>query len=302
VTVDGPPAVERRERSGRDERWCLADEREFLLRSLHDADREHSAGDLTDEDHAVLVARDSARLAEVEAELAALAPEPSSVSAPAPVSAPAAGQPVAPGRAPLPLWRRVAIVAACLLIAAGVGILVAHYVQARQPGEPSSGSISLTQAQLIEQQLAEAQAQNNDGNAKAALVLYDKVLSEDPANPAALAFAGYLQWDIGSSAHVASLVRIGRAEIVTSVKDSPSYYEAHLFYGLVLENQDHNDSAAVAQFNDFLADGPPSAELPQVAPLVAGAYRGAGDPVPAALVGGSTGSTGTTGTTGSSAP
>ena len=57
-----------------DERWHLRDERDFLQRSLADAEREHDAGDLSDEDHAVLVARDSARLTEVEAELAALGP------------------------------------------------------------------------------------------------------------------------------------------------------------------------------------------------------------------------------------
>ncbi len=62
--------------------------------------------------------------------------------------------------------------------------------------------------------------------------------------------------------------RIGRAEIQTAVNDSPSYYQAHLFYGLVLENQDHNHAGAVAQFNEFLADGAPAAELAQVAPLV----------------------------------
>ena len=131
---------------------------------------------------------------------------------------------------------------------------------------------------------------NNQGQTKAALELYNEVLTEDPSNPAALAYAGYLQWNIGSAAHVAELVRIGRAEIETSVKDSPTYYEGHLFYGLVLENQDHDNRAAVIQFNDFLADGPPSAELPQVAPLVAGAYKATGEPVPAAFSSGSTGS------------
>ena len=80
-------------------------------------------------------------------------------------------------------------------------------------------------------------------------------------------------------------MRIGRAEIETSVKDSPTYYEGHLFYGLVLENQDHDNAAAVTQFNDFLADGPPAAELPQVAPLVAGAYKATGAPVPAGVLG-----------------
>ncbi len=141
----------------------------------------------------------------------------------------------------------------------------------------------MSQAQLIEQQLAQASTLNNKGSTKAALVLYDKVLSEDPSNPVALASAGFLQWNVGTTAHVASLVRVGRAEIETAIKDSPTYYQAHLFYGLVLENQDHNHAAAVAQFNDFLADDPPAAELPQAAPLVAPAYQAAGLPLPAAV-------------------
>ncbi len=109
MTVDG--SVERRDRSQRDERWYLSDERDFLRRSLADADREHEAGDLSDEDHSVLVARDSARLAEVEAELAALGPEPA-------VPEPAETAPGPAGR-PLSAWRVIGIVASCLLIAAG---------------------------------------------------------------------------------------------------------------------------------------------------------------------------------------
>jgi hypothetical protein len=275
VTVDGSHRVAGHEASGRDDRWYLTDEREFLRRSLEDADREHEAGDLSDEDHAVLVTRDSTRLVEVEAELATLDPSPS----PAEGRGPAA----VPERAPMPWWRRLANTGACGLIAVGVVILVVHYVQARQPGQASSGSVSVSQAQHIEQQLQEALAANNKGDTGGALLLYDAVLSEDPSNPAALAAAGYLQWNLGSAKHVASLVRIGRAEIETSVRDSPSYYQAHLFYGLVLENQDHNDAAAVTQFNDFLADGPPSAELPQVVALVTPAYRNAGRPVPSAF-------------------
>jgi len=282
VTVEGSPLAEARDRSPRDERWYLTDERDFLHRSLDDADREHEASDLSDDDYAVLVARDSARLAEVEAELAALGPAPSAPEAPERVTG--------PERPPLPRWRRIGIVASCLLIAAGAVILVVHFVQARQPGQSSSGGVTLSQAQTIEQQLRQALTLNNQGQTKAALELYNEVLTEDPSNPAALAYAGYLQWNIGSAAHVAELVRIGRAEIETSVKDSPTYYEGHLFYGLVLENQDHDNRAAVIQFNDFLADGPPAAELPQVAPLVAGAYKATGQPVPAVFSTGSTGS------------
>jgi hypothetical protein len=274
VTVDGSPRAERRGAPDRDERWYLADERDFLRRSLADAEQEHRAGDLSDDDHAVLVARDTARLAEVEAELDALGPVP---------AAAASQSDDPPERRPLPLWRRVGIGVACLLIASGVVILVVHYAQARQPGQASSGSVTLSEAQQITQQLTQAQTQNNQGNTKGALELYNKVLSEDPSNPAALAYAGYLQWDVGSSAHVPSLVKIGRAEIQKSVQESPTFYQSHLFLGLVLLNQDHNAAAAVMQFNDFLADAPPAAELPQVAPLVVSAYQGAGDPLPTAF-------------------
>ena len=220
------------------------------------------------EDHALSGGTRPARLAEVEGELAAL--DVASVAASVRPSAGARrtgrSQPAQSEHAPMPLWRRLGIVGACLLIAVGAVILVVHFVQARQPGQASSGSVTLSQAQLIEQQLGQANTLDQQGSTKAALELYDKVLSEDPSNPAALAYAGFLQWNVGRTAQVASLVRIGRAEIETAVKDSPTYFQGHLFYGLVLENQDHNDAAAVAQFNDFLDDAPPAAELPQAAP------------------------------------
>ena len=310
MSLDESPRTEPRDREPRDERWYLTDEREFLQRSLADADREREAGDLSSEDHALLVARDQSRLAEVEGELAALdavtsdaatsdaATSDAATSDPA-KSDPAKSDPAVAGRAggaesaqseraPMPLWRRLGIAGACLLIAAGAVILVTHFVQARQPGQASSGSVTVSQAQLIVQQLAQANALDQQGSNKAALELYNKVLSEDPSNPAALAYAGFLQWNVGRTAQVPSLVRIGRAEIETSVKDSPTYFQGHLFDGLVLANQDGNDVAAVAQFNDFLADGPPAAELPQAAPLVSGAYKAAGVPLPSQFSAGST--------------
>jgi tetratricopeptide (TPR) repeat protein len=268
---------EREQREERDERWYLSDERDFLRRSLEDADREKEAGDLSEEDHALLTARDAARLAEVEAALAALGP----VTPPEPGGG---GEPS--GRRSVPLWRRVGIVAACLLIVTGVVVLVVHSVQGRQPGQFSSGSVTLSQAEQIAEQLSQALTLNNQGNQEGALQLYDKVLSEDPSNPAALAYAGFIQWNVGSGAHVASLTRIGRAEVAKAVHVAPSYYEGHLFLGLILENQDHDNAGAVTQFDDFLADSPPATELPQVAPLVDGAYQAAGVPVPAALASG----------------
>ena len=288
MRVDQRQPVDESVRDGRndplDAHWHLEDERAFLRRSLEDADRELESGDLSADDHAVLVARDAARLAEVEAELAALVPDPRQPAAEEAASDP----PETKDYRPMPVWRRVGIVASCLLIALGAVILVVHFVQARQPGQTSSGTVTLSQAQLIEQQLQQALVLNNQGQTKQALVLYDRVLSEDPSNPAALAYAGWLQWNIGTSAHVSSLQRVGRAEIERAVHVAPSYDQGHLFDGLVLENEDHNDASAVSQFNDFLADGPPAAELSQVASLVAPAYQGAGQPLPSPFSGGTT--------------
>jgi len=294
MSIDESPATNRPSRAPGDERWYLTDERDFLQRSLADADREREAGDLSDEDHAVLVARDRARLAEVELDLAALDAD-AEADAGARAQAGPAGFPAVggtdsaqPERPPMALWRKLGIVAACLLIAFGAVTLVVHFVQARQPGQASSGSVTVSQAQLIEQQLAQASTLNGKGSTKAALVLYDKVLTEDPSNPNALANAGFIQWNVGSTAQVASLIRVGRAEIQTAINDSPSYAQAHLYDGLVLENQDHNHAAAVAQFNEFLADDPPPAELPEALPLVRGAYKAAGVPVPAQFSRGTT--------------
>jgi tetratricopeptide (TPR) repeat protein len=267
-----------------DERWFLTDQREFLERSLDDAAREREAGDLSDEDYAVLRARDSARLAEVEAELAALGP----VSTPAQsgeVEDPGHAEPggaleAGATRAPMAPWRKVGVVVSCLLILLGVGLLLNHVLQPAQAGQPLSGSITQSRQQLIAQQLNQALAANNSGDVGTALSLYDKVLTEAPSNANALAYAGYLQWSIGAKSHVANLVKIGRAEIEKALQVAPTNYEAHLFDGLVLANQDHDYAAAVAQFNAYLADNPPIGQLPQAAADAAPSYKAVGQALP----------------------
>jgi len=281
-----------------DERWYLADQQDFLRRSLDDARREHEAGDLSDEDYDVLVIRDSSRLAEVEAELAVLAPERGEPSEPDAVAAASsdAGASDAGGaaRRPMATWRKVGIGASCLLIAFGLAILVVHFVQARQPGQASSGGITVSQAQQIEQQLAGAAslaAAGGSKNDQDALAVYNDVLSVDPSNPAALAGAGWLMWNLGTVAHVAGYTEDGRSEVTRAVHVAPTYYQGHLYLGLILANQDHDNAAAVVQFDEFLADHPPAEELPVVAPDVDPAYLAAGKPVPAPLAASSTSTT-----------
>jgi cytochrome c-type biogenesis protein CcmH/NrfG len=263
---------------GDSDRWHLDDEREFLRRSLEDAEREHAAGDLSDQDLAALVKRDQARLDEVEAALERLGP------AAAPEEA---ASDEAPSRRGSP-WRLVGIVGCCVLIVVGVVILVVHATQTRLPGQASSGSITQSQAQLIEQQLGEAETFRDADQTLAALQLYNKVLAEDPRDPDALANAGWLQWKSGFADHAAKVTKKGRNQVLEAVKVAPANYEARLYLGVIYVNQDHNAAAAQTQFARFLADDPPPAVVHDEASLIAGVYQSLGLAVPAALTTSST--------------
>ena len=173
----------------------------------------------------------------------------------------------------LSTWRRVGVVASCLLIIAGLVILVDHAVNPSLPGQPVSGSITESKVQLIEQQLTEADILNNNGEAVQALQLYDKVLSEDPSDPNALAASGWLEWNYGTAAKLDPIRQVGRQKEKKAIRLAPSYYAGHLFLGLIILNQDHNPTGAIAEFTKFLADDPPQAQLVSVASLVASGYE-----------------------------
>ena len=156
--------------------------------------REHDAGDLSEWDYQVLVARDRSRLAEVEAELAALGPElPADAEPDHPTGHrphPTERQPHRPGagsptraRRRYGTWSRVGIVVACLFIVAGAVILVDHAMSPAAPGQAPSGSVTVSKAQQIEDQLAAAAVLTDDGEGQQALELYNKVLTEDPDDP-----------------------------------------------------------------------------------------------------------------------
>jgi hypothetical protein len=267
-----------------EDRWYLDDEREFLVRSLEDAEREHDAGDLSDEDYRTLLRRDRGRLREVQAALDRFGPAEAAVDetrdedVSGSVRASSAGSLAGMAR-----WRVIGIVASCVLIVVGVVILVVHATTTRLPGEASSGSVTQSQAQLIEQQLGEAQTLRDQNESLAALVLYNTVLSEDPTDPDALANAGWLQWKSGFAAHSAKVIRTGRREVEQAVRVAPTNYEAHLYLGVILINQDDDAAGAQRQFAAFLSEDPPALIVHQEASLIAGVYQKLGLPVPAQL-------------------
>jgi tetratricopeptide (TPR) repeat protein len=273
MTIAGEPKAERPGTGG--ERWYLDDEREFLLRSIDDAARERDAGDLSDSDYDVLVVRDRSRLAEVEAELAALGPEAPADAVP--------DSPDVPPRRRYGTWRRVGIVVACGFIVAGAVILVDHALSPALPGQAPSGTVTLTKAQQIEDQLAAAALLAQDGEAQQALVLYNKVLIEDPDDPDALAAGGWLEWNAGVTGKSAAVEQAGRQSEEKAVRVAPGFYGGHLYLGLILLDQDDNASGAITQFTAFLKDGPSKTEVKNFASQIAPAWTQMHEPLPASL-------------------
>jgi tetratricopeptide (TPR) repeat protein len=262
----------------RDRRWLLNDEREFLIRSLDDAEREHEAGDLSDADYTVLANRDCRKLAEVEAELAQLGPDLTERASADDGSGSASGEEAKPNERRE--WRRVGIIACCFLIVAGAVLLVSHALQSSTPGQPVTGSVSIPKDQLIEEELNQAEAFMSQNEDEPALQLFGKVLQEDPKDPEALADFGWLTWRAGETYKATDYEKLGVAALKKAIRVSPSFYKAHLYYGLVLYYQDKNYKAAAGQFTEFLADDPPTSDINLAGSDIVDAYRQAGLPVP----------------------
>jgi hypothetical protein len=162
----------------------LEDERTFLLRSLEDLDREHEAGDLSDEDHAVLRDGYVARAAEV---LKSLDDGP---------AAPAAG---GAGRRPRRARlrgagrRRRVLVTAAVAVAIGCAVwAVVAETSIRLPGESATGSVTLTGSQQMERTLVQAETLVNRGNVVEALKLYESGGAPGPRDAGPNGHVGWL--------------------------------------------------------------------------------------------------------------
>jgi len=174
------------------------DQREFLLRSLEDLEREHDAGDLDEADYQALKDDYTARAA------AALRSRP--------VERPAT-------------TRRRGLVAlgAVLVFAAVAGLLVAQASGRRDPGDTSLVSID----QAITEKLNEAGQCFNSGDADCAVELYDEVLDQQPTNAEALTYKGWAQYILLEDPEAALTTLIDAA---TQHRDYP---DVHAFLAVV---------------------------------------------------------------------
>jgi tetratricopeptide (TPR) repeat protein len=214
---------------------ALMDERDFLLRSLADLEREHDAGDVDDHDYETLkddyTARAARAIRAVDSHQA---------------RARAARRPRS--------WRRiVAAIAGVLAFAVLAGVLVAQASGRRGSGEALTGDIR----QSTRADLAEALQTASEGDYAGAIAMYDEVLADEPANVEALTYKGWLQFQSGDGAGIESLIAAAEAD--------PDYAPTHAFLAVILEQAGRTD-AALAELDRLDALDPP----PYILELVAG--------------------------------
>lgn len=255
------------------EAWRLHDQRAFLRRSLEDAEREHEAGDLADDDYAALRRRDEALLARVEEELAGAKARPG-----------AEERRQEKPRRTRKRRRTWLAIAGGVCVVAAVVLLVFELVSPRLPGEGPTGSIDLNTQQEIERQLTQAQTLVDHGKSSEALSLYGDVLTEDPKDPVALAEWGWLDWEAASQAKEQTVAAEGASALEEAVKLDKHLYAAQYYVGTVLY-QEGDPAAAVTHYAQFLADKPTAKWLKDAAPTIRAAYAAAGKAVPAGVPG-----------------
>ncbi len=264
----------------------LVAERDHLLASLDDLERERAAGDVDASDYETLradyVARAARTLRAIESMRSATDSE----------TAPGATAPHGPGvhgrmrRSRVlgrPRLRRgLGVAAACCLVGV-VAAVAAGLATARQPGQSATGSVSVPAAAQIRRQLNEASVLGTAGDVRDAVALYSSVLKEAPGNAEALAYQGWLIRLTGRSARDAATVKAADAELAKAVAADPRYASARAFEGIALIEDAHDVAGALAQFRAFLADHPTRSLLDALGPSMAKTFADAGAALPAAL-------------------
>ncbi len=185
------------------DRGPLEEQREFLLRSLADLERERAAGDVDEHDYVVLRDDYTARAAEV-------------------LRAIEAGRGMASRPTRRRGWRVVAMSCGVVAFALVAGVLVAQAVGRRDAGEVITGGVR----QSATEKLNEAGRRAAAGDLAAAISLYDEVLADDPTNAEALTYKGWLLTLDGDSER-------GLTTLLSAATAHPTYPDVHAFLAVV---------------------------------------------------------------------
>ncbi len=226
-----PPT--RRRRLDPDALADLEEQRDVLLRSLDDLEREHAAGDLGDADYEALRDETTRRAAEL-------------------VRAVETGR-VEIAERPGPKRGRVLVGGlAVVIVAVAAGLAVASASGTREAGETGSGEIR----QLLDERLTEATALARAGDVQGALALYDGVLEDDPDNVEALSERGLLLASLSDAADLPDLLPTGRASVERALEVDPGNPRSLFYLGLI-QRLEGDGEAAIATLEEALAADPP---------------------------------------------
>ncbi len=214
---------------------ALVDERDFLLRSLDDLEREHDAGDVGDDDYETLkddyTARAARAIRAIEAHQARTRAT----------------------RRPRSVRRLLVTVAGVAAFAVLAGVLVAQASGRRGSGDALTGDIR----ESTRTALAEALQQATEGDYAGAVAIYDDVLADDPTNVEALTYKGWFLFLAGDTAGIDSLIAATEAD--------PGYPATHAFLAVILDRAGRAE-AALSELDRLDALDPP----PNITALVSG--------------------------------
>jgi tetratricopeptide (TPR) repeat protein len=228
------PAARPRRRLGPDALAALEDQRDFLLRSLDDLEREQAAGDVDGHDYETLKDDYTARAART---IRAIESHQARVAA---------------ARRPRSRRRLASTVAAVAAFAVLAGVLVAQASGRRESGDTLTGDIR----ESTRSQLAEAVEFASEQRYDEAIEIYDELLAEQPGNAEALAYKGWFQSLSGDGEAVDTLMAATEAD--------PDYPDTYAFLAIILSRAGRPDLALTA-LDQFEALDPPPAALQLVA-------------------------------------
>lgn len=228
-----PRAGTRRQRLDPDALADLEEQRDRLLRSLDDLEREHEAGDLGDDDYEVLRDEATRRTAEVARAIES-------------------GRLAIRARPPASRGRLLAAGLGVAAVAVGAGLAVASSSGSREPGTFGSGEVR----DLTDDRLEEASALARDGDIQGALDLYDGVLEDDPKNVEALSERGLLLASLSEAAGLPELLVTGRESVELALDVDPGNPRPLFYLGLI-QRLEGDEEEAVATLEEALAADPP---------------------------------------------
>jgi hypothetical protein len=216
----------------------LHDEIALREASIADARRELADGELTEEQCAAVIARESAAITKCRAALSAL--------------------PLASPSASVRQHRRTLLFVAmsCFLVAIVVTLFAA--LAPRQPGSSITGGVTGATQAHVTQQLVNGEIDESAKHDAAALAAFNEVLVLEPTNIEALTQSGWLTFSAGSAEGDLPIVRLGEQRIETAVNLDPTYPSSRLYYAIAAALTPGQRSLAIEQFTLFLKLKPSS--------------------------------------------